>query len=310
MPRATPAASASNRCGGRADAKPPRRRRVASPGARAFLRTTRTARSGSRHFPREQTQGTTTRVVVRTTHIARVPDRAKHAVRLFRPPPRPPFRGAAKQKTAAATPMAVARAAGGFSYPEDTTAERYRRVVVSHRAEHAVGGDGDGARAGLARGARRRTEPVVRRVEVAAAPAAPRSSASVKSDASGVSGVSGVSRARSMEALKRARAPPPSGAARRSRRPGAAPLFLRRRLRSRRRRRLRPRVRPGAGRRRTTLRSRRCARRSRRRARSTQARARGSRGGLGRGAGRRDREAAGRERGDCETRPAGAVTLR
>lgn len=136
----------------------------------------------------------------------RVPDRAKHAVRLFRPPPRPPFRGAAKQKTAAATPMAVARAAGGFSYPEDTTAERYRRVVVSHRAEHAVGGDGDGARAGLARGARRRTEPVVRRVEVAAAPAAPRSSASVKSDASGVSGVSGVSRARSMEALKRARA--------------------------------------------------------------------------------------------------------
>ena len=39
--------------------------------------------------------------------------------------------------------------------------------------------------------------------------------------------------------------------------------------RSRRRRRLRPRVRPGAGRRRTTLRSRRCARRSRRRARST-----------------------------------------
>ena len=138
----------------------------------------------------------------------RVPDRAKHAVRLFRPPPRPPFRGAAKQKTAAATPMAVARAAGGFSYPEDTTAERYRRVVVSHRAEHAVGGDGDGARAGPARGARRRTEPVVRRVEVAAAPAAPRSSASVKSDASGVSGVSGVSRARSMEALK-ARAPPP-----------------------------------------------------------------------------------------------------
>ena len=136
----------------------------------------------------------------------RVPDRAKHAVRLFRPPPRPPFRGAAKQKTAAATPMAVARAAGGFSYPEDTTAERYRRVVVSHRAEHAVGGDGDGARAGPARGARRRTEPVVRRVEVAAAPAAPRSSASVKSDASGVSGVSGVSRARSMEALKRARA--------------------------------------------------------------------------------------------------------
>ena len=102
--------------------------------------------------------------------------------------------------------MAVARAAGGFSYPEDTTAERYRRVVVSHRAEHAVGGDGDGARAGPARGARRRTEPVVRRVEVAAAPAAPRSSASVKSDASGVSGVSGVSRARSMEALKRARA--------------------------------------------------------------------------------------------------------
>ena len=139
----------------------------------------------------------------------RVPDRAKHAVRLFRPPPRPPFRGAAKQKTAAATPMAVARAAGGFSYPEDATAEKHRRVVVSHRAEHTVGGDlskSDGARAGPARGARRRTESVVRRVEVAAAPAAPRSSASVKSDASGVSGVSGVSRARSMEALKRARA--------------------------------------------------------------------------------------------------------
>jgi len=138
----------------------------------------------------------------------RVPDRAKH-VRLFRPPPRPPFRGAAKQKTAAATPMAVARAAGGFSYPEDAAAERHRRVVVSHRAEHAVGGDGNGARAGPPLGARRRfakTEPVVRRVEVAAAPAAPRSSASVKSDASGVSGVSGVSRARSMEALKRARA--------------------------------------------------------------------------------------------------------
>ena len=105
--------------------------------------------------------------------------------------------------------MAVARAAGGFSYPEDATAEKHRRVVVSHRAEHTVGGDlskSDGARAGPARGARRRTESVVRRVEVAAAPAAPRSSASVKSDASGVSGVSGVSRARSMEALKRARA--------------------------------------------------------------------------------------------------------
>ena len=72
-PRATPAASASNRRGGRADAKPPRRRRVASPGARAFLRTTRTARSGSRHFPREQTRGTTTRVVVRTTHIGAFP---------------------------------------------------------------------------------------------------------------------------------------------------------------------------------------------------------------------------------------------
>ena len=138
----------------------------------------------------------------------RVPDRAKCS-KLFRPPPRPPFRGAAKQKTTAATPMAVARAAGGFSYPEDATAEKHRRVVVSHRAEHAVGGDGNGARAGPPLGARRRfakTEPVVRRVEVAAAPAAPRSSASVKSDASGVSGVSGVSRARSMEALKRARA--------------------------------------------------------------------------------------------------------
>ena len=203
----------------------------------------------------------------------RVPDRAKHAVRLFRPPPRPPFRGAAKQKTAAATPMAVARAAGGFSYPEDATAERHRRVVVSYRAEHAVGGDGDGARAGPARDARRRTEPVVRRVEVAAAPAAPRSSASVKSDASGVSGVSGVSRARSMEALKRARR---RQAARRDGRggPGGSVFFAGGSLAPSRR--LRPRVRPGAGRRRMTLRSRRCARRSRRRARSTP----GSRSGL------------------------------
>jgi hypothetical protein len=141
----------------------------------------------------------------------RVPDGAKRVnVRLYRPPPRPPFRGGAKQKTSAATPMAVARAAGGFSYPEDAPRtekhQKHQRVVVSHRAEHAVGGDGNGARAGPARDARRRfakTEPVVRRVEVAAAPAAPRSSASVKSDASGVSGVS---RARSMEALKRARA--------------------------------------------------------------------------------------------------------
>ena len=91
-----------------------------------------------------------------------------------RPPPRPPCRGGAKRTTKAASAMAVARAAGGFAYPEEET----------FRAGHSETAE------------RRRRAREARR-------AAPQSNASAKS---GVSGVSGVSRARSMDALKRARA--------------------------------------------------------------------------------------------------------
>ena len=120
-----------------------------------------------------------------------------------RPPPRPPFRGAAKRATAAPTPTAVARAAGGFSYPGDGAEERQRQRHASREAEarrkrfaSVSGGIGAAER-------RSDSSDVLRgdgeiREGRAKGPPAP--------EASNVSDVSGVSRARSMEALKRARA--------------------------------------------------------------------------------------------------------
>ena len=84
----------------------------------------------------------------------RVPDRAKHAVRLFRPPPRPPFRGAAKQKTAAATPAAVARARRGASATPRTPPRRGTGVSSSLIARNTPSAETGTERARVRRAAR------------------------------------------------------------------------------------------------------------------------------------------------------------
>ena len=123
-----------------------------------------------------------------------------------RPPPRPPFRGAAKRATAAPTPTAVARAAGGFSYPGDGAEERQRQrhareADARRKRENASVSGGIGAAERRSDSRTLRVAEGVRRAKVPPAP--PSNVSDVSSD---VSLVSGVSRARSMEALKRARA--------------------------------------------------------------------------------------------------------
>ena len=123
-----------------------------------------------------------------------------------RPPPRPPFRGAAKRATAAPTPTAVARAAGGFSYPGDGAEERQRQrhareADARRKRENASVSGGIGAAERRSDSRTLRVAEGLRRAKVPPAP--PSNVSDVSSD---VSLVSGVSRARSMEALKRARA--------------------------------------------------------------------------------------------------------
>jgi hypothetical protein len=123
-----------------------------------------------------------------------------------RPPPRPPFRAAAKRATAAPTPTAVARAAGGFSYPGDGAEERQRQrhareADARRKRENASVSGGIGAAERRSDSRTLRVAEGLRRAKVPPAP--PSNVSDVSSD---VSLVSGVSRARSMEALKRARA--------------------------------------------------------------------------------------------------------